>query len=65
MKKIFLLLAITLLTLSTTSCSSGWSCQKRYVNNTKSYNFKKHHVLTNYDKYILNKYKTTKATTKP
>ena len=60
MKKIFLLLAITLLTLSTTSCSSGWSCKKRYVNNSKPYDFKKHHVLTNYDKMMLEKYKTTK-----
>ena len=57
----FILLAILL--IAATSCSSGysgWSCQKRYVNNNKSYDFKKHHVLTNYDKMMLEKYKITK-----
>lgn len=54
--KLLLLLALT---ICFTSCKSGgWSCQKRYVN-AKPYDFKKHHVLTNYDKMMLDKYKST------
>jgi hypothetical protein len=49
------LLIIVALAFLFISCSSGWSCQKRYVNNN-SYNFKKHHVLSNYDKMMLDKY---------
>ena len=59
MKKILLLLFLVLGTFSLTSCKSGWSCQKRYVNN-KPYNFKKHHVLTNFDKMMLEKYNIKK-----
>ena len=55
--KFALVIAIAILL---SSCSSGWSCQNRYVHNSKSYDFKKHHVLTNYDKMMLEKYKTTK-----
>lgn len=55
--KFALVIAIAILL---SSCSSGWSCQKRCVNNSKPYDFKKHHVLTNYDKMVLEKYKTTK-----
>ena len=56
--KFALVIAIAILL---SSCSSGWSCQKRYVTTPKTYDYKKHHVLTNYDQYILSKYKTTKA----
>lgn len=55
--KLTLIITITLLL---GSCSSGWSCQKRYVTTPKPYDFKKHHVLTNYDKRMIEKY-TTKA----
>jgi hypothetical protein len=55
--KIVLIITVALLL---TSCSSGWSCKKRYVNNSKSYDFRKHYVLTNYDKMMLEKYKITK-----
>jgi hypothetical protein len=40
------------------SCSSGWSCQKRYVTTPKPYNFKKHHVIKNFDKMMIKKYTT-------
>jgi len=53
----FKLLLLIIGTICLTSCkSSGWSCQKRYVNN-KPYDFKKHHVLKNYDRMMLEKYK--------
>jgi hypothetical protein len=58
--KIKLLLFVFGIICLTTSCkSSGWSCQKRYVNN-KPYDFKKHHVLTNFDKMMLEKYNINK-----
>ena len=58
MKKLILLLVLA---VTFTACSSGgWSCKKRYVHTSKSYDFKKHHVIKNYDKYVLTKYKTTK-----
>jgi hypothetical protein len=60
MKKLLVLVALATLL---TSCSSGWSCKKRYVSNPKSYDFKKHHVIKEFDQYIINKYnKTTKGT---
>ena len=59
-KKVVLLLIALAACILLSSCSSGWSCKKRYVNNSKPYDFKKHHVLTNYDKMMLEKYKTTK-----
>jgi hypothetical protein len=62
MKKVILLLVV-LFTVSLTSCRSGWSCKKRYVNN-KSYDVKKHHVIKEFDKYIVNKYKVEKTNVK-
>lgn len=38
------------------SCSSGWSCKKRYVSKPKSYDFKKHHVIKEFDQMMINKY---------
>lgn len=59
MKKIVLFLILAVLF---TACSSGgWSCKKRYVYTPKTYDYKKHHVLKNYDQYVLTKYKSTKT----
>ena len=57
----FILLAMLL--IAATSCRSGWSCQKRYVTTPKPYNFKKHHVIKNFDKMMIEKYAT--KVTKP
>lgn len=38
-----------------TSCSSGWSCKKSYVK-SKPYNYKRHHVIKNFDRHIIAKY---------
>jgi len=61
MKKV---LFIALIAILFASCSSGWSCQKRYVYNKKSYDVKKHHVIKEFDKYIVNKYKVEKTNVK-
>jgi hypothetical protein len=53
--KLILIITIALLF---GSCSSGWSCKKRYVTTPKSYDFKKHHVIKNFDKMRIEKYTT-------
>jgi hypothetical protein len=59
--QIFFFIKLTLIitvALLLGSCSSGWSCKKRYVTTPKSYNFKKHHVIKEFDQYMINKYAT-------
>jgi hypothetical protein len=53
MKKLLVLLVFATLFVS---CSSGWSCKKRYVTTPKTYDYNKHHVIKNFDNYIVKKY---------
>lgn len=62
MKTLIKLAVIISLGVLMTSCSSGWSCQKRYVNSNMildSTYIKKHQMTyDSFDKYVLTKYNT-------
>ena len=57
MKKIIIIFVLAILT---TSCSSGWSCKKRYVYvpMTKEYIKKHQQGADSFDKIVLNKPKS-------